>query len=195
MKIPSTCKSLTDSLPRIGRNLVLLCTGSMVCAVAVNGILIPNQFVSGGFLGLALTIHYLLPGPSLGLLFLLLNLPLFVLSWRFVGRRFFLYSVAGMLIFSAAVQWIRVPVPLEDKLLGALLAGVINGLGSGIILRSQGSAGVRTSSRSSSCSASPSVSGPPSWPSTVWCWRERPSSSLWKGPFTPSSTFTSPPTW
>ncbi len=142
MKSPTAWKSLIDSLPRIGWNLALLATGSIVCAVAINGILIPKQFVSGGFLGLALTIHYLFPGPpSLGLLFLLLNLPLFALSWRFVGRRFFLYSVAGMLIFSAAVEWIRIPVPLEDKLLGALLAGIINGLGSGIILRSQGSAG------------------------------------------------------
>jgi uncharacterized membrane-anchored protein YitT (DUF2179 family) len=62
-------------------------------------------------------------------------------GWFFVSRRFFFYSIVGTLIFAAAIQWVRIPVPVQDKLLAALLAGLIMGAGSGIILKSLGSAG------------------------------------------------------
>jgi uncharacterized membrane-anchored protein YitT (DUF2179 family) len=120
-------------------NLVLLATGSCVCAVAVNGILIPRGFVSGGVTGLALIVHYVLPVFPVGALYLVFNVPLFALGWRAVSRRFFTYSLAGTALFSVAVQWVSLPIPLSDKLLCALLAGIIMGAGSGIILRSAGS--------------------------------------------------------
>jgi uncharacterized membrane-anchored protein YitT (DUF2179 family) len=86
-------------------------------------------------------VHYLFPPLSVALIYVLMNVPLFLGGWFFVSRRFFFYSVAGTLIFSAAVQWVQVPVPVQDRLLAALLAGLILGAGSGIILRSLGSAG------------------------------------------------------
>ena len=58
-----------------------------------------------------------------------------------MGRRFFIYSLIGMVIFSGAVGWIDVSLPVHDMLSSALLAGIISGVGSGIILRSSGSAG------------------------------------------------------
>jgi uncharacterized membrane-anchored protein YitT (DUF2179 family) len=122
-------------------NLALISVGSALCALAVNGVLVPKQFLSGGFTGLALLIHYLSPALPLGGIYFVLNIPLYALGWRYVGRRFFLYSVAGMFIFSAAVQVIRFPLPVYDQFLSALLAGIIVGVGSGIILRSYGSAG------------------------------------------------------
>jgi uncharacterized membrane-anchored protein YitT (DUF2179 family) len=70
-----------------------------------------------------------------------MNIPLFVLGWKFVGRRFFYYSIAGMVIFSAAVAFIKIPLPVQDKILSALFAGIITGIGAGIILKSKGSAG------------------------------------------------------
>ncbi len=122
-------------------NLGLISVGSVLCALAVNGILVPKQFLSGGFTGLALLIHYLSPALPIGGIYFVLNIPLYALGWRYVGRRFFLYSVAGMVIFSAAVQFIRFPLPVYDQFLSALLAGIIVGVGGGIVLRSYGSAG------------------------------------------------------
>jgi uncharacterized membrane-anchored protein YitT (DUF2179 family) len=46
-----------------------------------------------------------------------------------------------VLIFSGALALAHVPWPVQDKILGALLAGILVGVGSGIILRSLGSAG------------------------------------------------------
>ncbi len=123
------------------RNLGLISIGSVICAVAINGILVPKAFVSGGVTGLALVIHYLAPGISLGALYLLLNIPLFALGWKYVGRRFFLYSIVGTFLFSLAVEWISIPISIQDKFLAALLAGIIMGVGLGVILRSAGSSG------------------------------------------------------
>ena len=80
-------------------NLLLIFAGSVLCAVAIKGILIPKQFLAGGLTGLSLLIHYVLPGLPLGLIYFLLNIPLFVIGWLFVGRRFFIYSLAGVFIF------------------------------------------------------------------------------------------------
>jgi uncharacterized membrane-anchored protein YitT (DUF2179 family) len=59
----------------------------------------------------------------------------------YVGRRFFFYSIPGTVIFSGALAWVHLSIPLHDKILSALLAGIIMGVGSGIILKSLGSAG------------------------------------------------------
>jgi len=132
---------ITGSLKQILWNLFLIVLGSMLVAVAINGILVPHRFVSGGFTGIALVFHYLFPSLPLALFYFLLNLPVFILGWAFVGRRFFFYSIVGMVIFSAAIAVIHVSLPVHDKILSALLAGIITGMGAGIILRSSGSSG------------------------------------------------------
>jgi len=121
-------------------NLLLIFAGSVICAVAIKGILIPKQFLAGGVTGLALLGHYIFPSLPLGFIYFLLNIPLFVIGWMFVGRRFFWYSLAGMIIFSAVIFWPYPVFPVEDMILNALTAGIITGLGSGMILRSLGSA-------------------------------------------------------
>ena len=134
-------QAIGKTLGQVLWNLALITAGSAICAVAINGILLPKAFVSGGVTGLALIIHYLVPKLSVGTLYLLLNIPLFALGWKYVGRRFFLYSLVGTIIFSLAVEWVSFPIPIQDKILAALLAGIIMGIGTGIVLRSVGSSG------------------------------------------------------
>ena len=73
--------------------------GSVLCEVAIKGILVPKQFLAGGRTGLALLIHYVLPRLPEGVIYFLLNIPLFIVGWLFVRRRFFLYSIAGVFTF------------------------------------------------------------------------------------------------
>ena len=122
-------------------NLLLITGGCFLCAVAIKGILIPKEFLAGGVTGLSLLIHYVLPSLPVGVIYFILNIPLFIVGWMFVGRRFFWYSMAGVVIFSA-IMFLPYPlIPINDMLLAALTAGIITGVGSGIILRSLGSAG------------------------------------------------------
>ena len=122
-------------------NLLLITIGSILCALSIKGVLIPKQFLSGGVTGVSLLIHYLFPSLPVGLIYFILNIPLFVIGWLFVGRRFFFYSLAGMAIFSIVMLYPFPVLPVKDMILSALAAGIVTGVGSGIILKSLGSAG------------------------------------------------------
>jgi len=136
--------SIKNKLVKLGQviwNLLLIFVGSVICAIAVNGILIPQKFLGGGFTGVALLLHYLLNYLPISFLYFFLNVPLFILGWFYAGRRFFLYSILGMVVFSIALEFPTLTFPINDKILAAISAGIIMGFGSGIVLRSVGSAG------------------------------------------------------
>ena len=122
-------------------NLFLIISGSLICAQSINGILIPHGFLSGGFVGTTLIIHYLLPFLPVAGIFFVINIPVFFLGWKYIGRRFFFYSVDGVTIFSLVVLWKPLIIPVHDKMLAAIFAGILSGAGGGIILKSMGSAG------------------------------------------------------
>jgi uncharacterized membrane-anchored protein YitT (DUF2179 family) len=127
---------------RAVKNLGLIFLGSLVFAVGLQGLVIPHGFLSGGVVGVALIVQYLVPVLPMGPVYFLLNLPLLLLGWFTVSRRFMVYSIAGMALFSMACTLIQPdPFDIRDPILVTLLAGVICGVGSGLILRSLGSAG------------------------------------------------------
>lgn len=122
-------------------NLLLIATGSFLGAAAVNSILIPMEFFGAGFTGITLLVHYLIPWAPLSVIFFILNIPVYVLGYMFVSRRFFLYSIPGMIFFSVALVFVKFQMPLNDKILAAILGGIIMGTGTGITLKSHGSGG------------------------------------------------------
>lgn len=122
-------------------NLLLITVGSSLCALAINGILIPHQFISGGITGLVLIVNTMVKELPFAPLYLLFNIPLYIFAYRAVGKRFFLYSIIGLVTFTVAATFIKVHIPLEETLLAALFGGILFGTGTGIILRSYGSSG------------------------------------------------------
>ena len=124
------------------KNLGLIFLGSLVFAVGLQGLVIPHGFLSGGVVGVSLIVQYLIPALPMGPVYFVLNLPLLLLGWFTVSRRFMVYSMAGMALFSLACTLVQPPpFDIRDPILATLLAGVICGVGSGLILRSLGSAG------------------------------------------------------
>lgn len=142
MKFPLDPPGLTWSdLRQVAENLALMTVGGVICALSVNGVIIPHEFAAGAITGLAIIVNELFPQADMGLVYLLVNVPLFIGAFMAVGRRFFFYSLAGTLIFSLALALIKVDLAVENDILAAILAGILMGLGAGITLRSQGSAG------------------------------------------------------
>jgi uncharacterized membrane-anchored protein YitT (DUF2179 family) len=135
------CQEKFETVRLVLWNLLLISSGSLICALAVNGILIPHGFLSGGFVGATLIIHYLFPFLPVAGLYFVLNIPVYFLGWKYIGRRFFMYSLAGMVIFSLAVLWKPFIIPVHDRMLAAIFAGILSGAGGGVILKSLGSAG------------------------------------------------------
>jgi len=141
MHVNGKPQPLFTSFKQLLQDILLISIGSVLCATAINGILIRQNFVTGGITGISLVVHKFIPGLHLGWIYLLLNIPLFALAWMAVGRRFFVYSIFGALSLTLAIASVHVTINLDDKMLNALLAGLILGAGAGLCLRSAGSQG------------------------------------------------------
>lgn len=122
-------------------DLLLIVTGSFLSAVAFNSLLIPNQLLSGGLGGVAVLFHYL-SGWRTSVIYFVLNIPIFLLGMRYIGRRFITYSLVGAISFAVLLAVTRIfPAPIDDPLLGGILGGFLHGLGAGIVFRARGSTG------------------------------------------------------
>lgn len=131
-----------DRLKPAAREIALIAVGCVIFVYGMNAVMIPAKLFSGGLMGIALIIGYRFPSIDLGLVYLLLNVPLIVLGWVTISRRFIAYTLFGTAFFSLVTSSLRPePVILADPLLAALLGGVICGFGCGLILKSIGSAG------------------------------------------------------
>ncbi|MEJ2363381.1 MAG: YitT family protein [Deltaproteobacteria bacterium] len=123
-------------------NLLLISAGSLIFVLGMNSVLIPSKLLSAGVTGIALMLHYLFPRLNVGLAYFLLNIPLMLLGFFSISRRFLLYTLYGMGFFSLTAAFVKPPAAvIEDPILAALFAGIICGAGVGVILRSIGSTG------------------------------------------------------
>lgn len=83
---------------------LLLALGSSICAFAVKGFLVPRGFLSGGLTGASLVIFYVFPGLSLAKIYLLINIPIFLLGAYFVSLRFVLYRGTDRTIIFSVIH-------------------------------------------------------------------------------------------
>ena len=132
----------TQTVSRQITDILKLVAGSFIYAVGFQFFMYPNDIVTGGVTGIAMIINYLTRLP-VGMLTILMNIPLFLFSWKKFGLRFIAYSLVSMLLCSVFVD-ILAAVPLamtKDPLLGAIYGGVIHGLGMGIVFQTGATTG------------------------------------------------------
>ncbi len=122
-------------------NLFLLTLGSWLIAFSVKAIAVPHGLLTGGMSGFALLVYYIVGGLTPGEWYFLLNVPVFVLGWVFISRRFFFYSLYGMVVSALFLDMITYTVPIKDVWLAVLACGGILGVGVGLTLRTLGSTG------------------------------------------------------
>ena len=103
--------------------------------------LLPNQLSAGGFSGLG-TITYYLFGIPLGTTTLILNIPLFVMSFIKNGKKFFFNALLGTILLSIFFNIFEKLKPLTtDRFLACIYGGIIIGIGTAIILKANASTG------------------------------------------------------
>lgn len=126
------------------RDYGLLILGAMVQAASMVLFYIPGQIASGGVSGLAQVIHRY-TGLPIGMMVLVMNVPLFVLGWRYLGgRRFFVRTIFTVALYSVLLDLGSLVLPgglTQNAMLNALYGGVIGGLGMGITFLGQGTGG------------------------------------------------------
>lgn len=122
-------------------NLLLLTVGGFLLATGIQAVAAPHGFLSGGILGLSLLIWYDTHLWSVSVWYLILCVPICVWGWFSVGKIFLLYTAYGTLCTAIFGMFIHFTIPVQNELYAAVLAGVLNGAGAGIMLRTMGSAG------------------------------------------------------
>lgn len=122
-------------------NTLLLSAGGAICAISVNGILIPQEFLSSGMTGVTLAVFYKYHVIPVWILYLIINIPVFIIGLVFVGLRFVLYSLWGMVLYSVMLYLCDFRIGINDYMLSAVIAGGLNGVGVAVMLKSYGAPG------------------------------------------------------
>ena len=113
---------------------IQIALGCLLGALAYPLFLVPNHVAPGGLTGLATVLNYLFHWP-VGVTSLVMNVPLFIIGYRAMGRLFVIRSLVATVLFSVLIDLIPLPPMTEQPLLGAVFGGVLLGAGLGLILR------------------------------------------------------------
>lgn len=129
--------------------------GSVITAVAINVFLVPYKIAPGGVTGIATVAYYLISGRlPVGTIMLILNVPLFIFGFRFIGHKFIVRTLFSTILLSVAIDlslpftdlFIR-QLALEkltagpDLLLYSIFGGFFMGLGLGLVFKSGATTG------------------------------------------------------
>ena len=124
-------------------DVVVIVLGCFISSLGVNLFLSNAQLLSGGVTGIGLILQYLFEIPS-GITVFILNIPLFFISYKFLSKRFTIYTAIGMISFSTALM-ITKPlsslVSVDDTLLYCIYGGLLSGIGYGLVFFRNGSIG------------------------------------------------------
>jgi uncharacterized membrane-anchored protein YitT (DUF2179 family) len=133
-------KSLWKKLPwNLLKQVLGIAFGAFIVAVSINTLILPNKIADGGITGIAIILHYLFRW-DVGIMVFVLNVPLFILGLKAVGKRLLLLSIFGVSVLTLALNVTGTLAAItRDTLLAAVFGGLVTGIGMGIIFRSRGS--------------------------------------------------------
>ena len=133
--------------------ILMTVIGNVLYAGGVNLMINPIHLYSGGFTGIAQLIRLFLTGflhipeiPGLdymGIIYFAINIPLFFMAYKVMGRKFCITTLISIAMASAFLAIIPVPaVPIvEDRILASVVGGLGSGVGAGLVLRAGSSQG------------------------------------------------------
>lgn len=130
------------ALRRIAVDLLVDVAAGMLIAIGTYNFAATMHFPLAGFNGIALIAYYLFGWP-IGLVATLLNIPVAILCYKLLGRRFLLNSIKTMLIGNALIDLVAPLLPVYDGdiLLAAICTGVLSGVGFALIFMRGSSTG------------------------------------------------------
>lgn len=131
------------------KTIFTISLGAIIVAVGFSLFQVPYNLAAGGITGVVIIVRNFVDLPS-GTLYLALNVPLLIIGYRYLGRWLFLFrTLLSVFVFSAAADFLSYTIPrilneypmTDDMLLASIYAGLITGIGSGLIYRAGGTIG------------------------------------------------------
>lgn len=126
----------------VSQHYLMLTVGSLLLAVSVDIFLSPAKISPGGVTGIALIINRVTGWP-IGLTMLVLNIPMLMLGFWYLGRfRFLSRTLYVVLLYNLGIDFLAIWLPpngiTDDLLLNTLYSAAVGGIGSGLIYRGYG---------------------------------------------------------
>lgn len=124
-------------------DFIIIFLGCLVASLGVNLFLTNAKLLSGGATGVALILQYT-ANISSGITVFIINLPLFLISYKRLNKRFTLYSAIGMISLSLSLiitKPLSQLIKIDDILVYCIYGGVLCGLGYGLVFLRNGSTG------------------------------------------------------
>ena len=126
------------------KSILTIIFGAAIYAFGLTYFVVPHHLFEGGATGITLITYYLFNIP-ISVMNLIINIPLFILAWKIFGAKTLYNSLLGTIslsIWLAIFEKIPLSFNLEgDLVIVALVAGVLLGLGLGIIFNAGGTTG------------------------------------------------------
>ena len=118
------------------RSYSLIFLSSVLFGIAFNWFFVPNQISLAGITGVAQILNHWFPPLPIGVAVILLNLPLFIMGWKLLGRHLLISSAFAMFWSSAMVDIVGAIHTFEpmDPMLASIFGGAVVGLTIGIVL-------------------------------------------------------------
>jgi uncharacterized membrane-anchored protein YitT (DUF2179 family) len=125
--------------------LFFLTAGSLVGAVSVIIFFAPSNIAPAGISGIGVILNELIGSP-IGIVVLIGNLPILYLAYRMLGGlQAVIWTAYVVIVYSLVLDVLTPFFPPEgvsdDVMLNAIFAGVVNGVGGGLVLRGGGTYG------------------------------------------------------
>ncbi len=130
-----------------------ICTvGAVMFVFGINIVISPLGLYNGGFVGIGQIVRYVLEhflGLSLGaidiagIVYFLLNVPLFVLAYKSMSKAFFAKTIYTVVLQTILLSLVPIAETsfTEDMLTACIVGGIVSGVGVGIILLAGSSGG------------------------------------------------------
>lgn len=127
---------------RIAGMLAFDIFGSLFMGASIVCFAVQADFAPGGVNGLAVLVNYMFSIP-IGLAVVLINIPIILLTFRKLGKEFFIISVKTMLISSLFIDYVLCyfPVYTGSRLAASILSGITSGIGYSLIFNEGSSTG------------------------------------------------------
>lgn len=113
---------------------------SILFGFSFNTFLIPHKLTSGGVTGISFLIQHF-TGINTGSIILAINIPLFLVGLKYLGKRFVLLTGYSVLVLSLSMRFIPIKAISPDILLSSIIGGALYGIAVGLIIRLGGSTG------------------------------------------------------
>lgn len=113
------------SAAKILKRYALITVACGLYALGFNWFFVPNRFTVGGFTGVAQIINHFLPMLPVGTVALVLNIPLFILGWRKIGRDLLISSLYATAVSSLMIDVLAslYTFPAMDPILACIYGG------------------------------------------------------------------------